>query len=127
MNIPIHQTLSSLSTSEPSFIIPGSTCTVCGKFVSSKGPKAWSNNNVLFSELERNQSECEVCYMVSAGLKQFRDEKCEGVDLPEGMNIRCNPGVSFKVVRAKSSNDPAEDVLGEEGLEFYVEPSKLSQ
>lgn len=65
--------------------------------------------------------------MVSAGLKQFRNEKCKGVDLPDRMNIRCNPGVSFKVVRAKSSSDPAEDILGNEGLEFYVEPGKLSQ
>ena len=127
MNIPIHQSLDDARRRAPDFpeeapLPSDSYCDVCGKYTSSSRKKAWLKSEIRFADLEREDGDCEVCFMVSGGLRCYREKRCPGRPLPEFLAIRCDPGMSFNVQRPEGRFSAENDILGQHGLEFYVEP-----
>ncbi|OCL13408.1 HET-domain-containing protein [Glonium stellatum] len=130
MEIPIHQSLDDARKRASEFpqeapLPSDSYCDVCGKYTSSGKKKAWLKSEVRFADLEREDGECEVCFMVSTGLKRYQEERGLDSPLPEYVAIRCDPGISFYVQRPESRTSE-KDILGHHGLEFYIEPGAFT-
>ena len=111
----------------------------------------WEKNEVQIADLEKHgQNDCEVCEMLIKGLRSYRDRVNPQMPLPLSMSVKCVPGRSFivkrKVKKASYSNDrnskllvnsaskgddnavqdpPTQDILGPEGLEFFITPGEV--
>jgi hypothetical protein len=110
----------------------------------------WEKNEVQIADLEKHrENECEVCEMLIKGLKSYRDMANPQMPLPLSISVKCVPGRSFTVKRpvkkASYSNNrdskllvnsaskaddsavqaqPTQDILGPEGLEFFITPGE---
>jgi hypothetical protein len=87
---------------------------------------------------ENGERDCQVCRMVMNRLKSYRDHVGQNILLPEFISRECVPGRSF-FVKSGIKNPPysgnknvngstsyrlsmLDDLLGEQGLEFFVKP-----
>src|SRR5947209_19094151 len=110
----------------------------------------WEKNEVQIADLEKHsENECEVCEMLIKGLRSYRDMANPQMPLPLSISVKCVPGRSFAVKRpvkkASYSNNgdskllvnsaskaddgavqdqPTQDLLGSEGLEFFITPGE---
>jgi hypothetical protein len=110
----------------------------------------WESNEVQIADLEKHgENACEVCEMLIKGLSSYRDRLDPQMPLPLSISVKCVPGRSFIVrrpvkktphsnnrgskllVNSASKRDdssmqdpPTQDILGPEGLEFFITPGK---
>ena len=109
----------------------------------------WEKNEVQMVDLEKfADNKCEVCQMLMEGLKSYRDRVNPQMPLPPAISVKCVPGRSFVVKRSISTSSSsgnrvpinvvssreqhnalqdhsAEDILGPDGLEFFVTPGNI--
>ena len=111
----------------------------------------WEKNEVQIADLEKHrENDCEVCEMLIKGLRSYRDMTNPHMPLPLSISVKCVPGRSFIVKRpvkkASYSNNrdskllvnsaskgddsavqdqPTQDILGPEGLEFFITPGEI--
>ena len=105
----------------------------------------WEKNEVQISDLEKHRdNDCEVCEMLIKGLRSYRDMTNPHMPLPLSMSVKCVPGRSFIVKRPVKNRDskllvnsaskrddsavqdqPTQDILGPEGLEFFITPGEI--
>jgi hypothetical protein len=111
----------------------------------------WEKNEIQITDLEEHrENDCEVCEMLIRGLRSYRDMANPQMPLPLSISVKCVPGRSFiikrpiKKVSYSNSRDskllvnpaskgddsavqgpPTQDILGPEGLEFFITPGEV--
>jgi hypothetical protein len=111
----------------------------------------WEKSEIQIADLEKHsENDCEVCEMLIRGLRSYRDMTNLQMPLPLSISIKCVPGRSFIIKRpvkkapfsnngdskllvnsaskggASAVQDPStQDILGPEGLEFFITPGKV--
>jgi hypothetical protein len=111
----------------------------------------WEKNEIQITDLEEHrENDCEVCEMLIRGLRSYRDMANPQMPLPLSISVKCVPGRSFIIKRpikkvsysnnrdskllvnpASKGDDsavqglPTQDILGSEGLEFFVTPGEV--
>jgi hypothetical protein len=111
----------------------------------------WEKDEVQISGLEKHrEDDCEVCEMLIKGLRSYKDMTSPHMPLPLSISVKCVPGRSFIVKRpvkkasysnnrdskllvnsASKGDDSAvqgqstQDILGPEGLEFFITPGEI--
>jgi hypothetical protein len=111
----------------------------------------WEKDEVQISDLEKHrEDDCEVCEMLIKGLRSYKDMTSPHMPLPLSISVKCVPGRSFIVKRpvkktsysnnrdskllvnsASKGDDSAvqgqstQDILGPEGLEFFITPGEI--
>lgn len=114
-----------------------STCSRCGKFIPRNASMGWQKDNVQVADLEKAKNDsggCEVCRMVLDGFMSYRDHVGKAIPLPSSISIKCVPGRSMIVKRgvikppsgsengSTSQEQTSDDILGTQGLEFFIKP-----
>jgi hypothetical protein len=111
----------------------------------------WEKNEIQITDLEEHrENDCEVCEMLIRGLRSYRDMANPQMPLPLSISVKCVPGRSFIIKRpikkvpynnnrdskllvntAPKGDDsavqgpPTQDILGHEGLEFFITPGEV--